>query len=189
MQQEKIENKTINAWKNVCRKEGYEKQKVDLVDEIVKYMEKSSVKYMKKVDPDNFEEVSRRFSMLTRPLVVDCIRREHELFQILKMHIPPTLFAARAIRMMQLRVLTVPRIGNSKCEFIRQKIAEIISKTTINVIELSARKSINFDHIPNESEKIISEAEPPYIEFMGSLPGLRSTIFEENVSINEKNAT
>lgn len=123
--QEINESKRIKSQKSILKKE----QNEDIVEKIIKNIELLWDGYKETVEPANFEEVSRRFSMLTRPFVTDCLGEEIELLQNLKIPAPPALLAARTIKMMKLRVLIIPQFKNSICAFIREKIADAILQT------------------------------------------------------------
>lgn len=192
---EKDEAKKIRMRQQILRKG----QNTDIVDKIVENIEKLSDKYLKRVDPAIFDEVSRRFSMLTRPFVVNCFEKVNRVFQSLKIQVPSALVAARTIRSMEVQVLIIPRIGNSKCEFVRAKVAGIISNIMLEIgeqrvshIRYSISRYSNIEEklaafsygrhvVLDESEEIIGQS--PYNEFIGVLPKERVSILETYVSI------
>lgn len=117
----------IRRQKSVSKRE----QNTYIIDKIMQTIPKLSDKYMKTVGPDEYEEVSRRLSKLTRPFVTDCLQGEIDMFKNLKIQAPSVLLATRTIKIMTLRVLIIPQMGNSKCEFLRREIAVIISQSII----------------------------------------------------------
>lgn len=172
--------------KEIVKKE----QNLDIVDRFMKNIEFFLAKYTKSIDPENVEEISRRFSVLSRPFVTNCLDKMNTMLQNLKVSVSSAELVSKTGRVMEILAIVIPEIGASKCVVVRARIAELIAQTTEAIIRErlifiksiyrkrndqegvvgSERESINVRKsrvIVGELSNIIGESS--YDEFVGEL--------------------
>lgn len=172
--------------KEIVKKE----QNLDIVDRFMKNIEFFLAKYTKSIDLANMEEISRRFSVLSRPFVTNCLDKMNTMLQNLKVSVSSAELVAKTGRVMEILAIVIPEIGTSKCVVVRARIAELIAQTTEAIIRErlifiksiyrkrndqdgvigSERESINVRKsrvIVGELSNIIGESS--YDEFVGEL--------------------
>lgn len=115
----------------------------DIVEKFMKNIELLQEKYIKTIDPADLEEVSRRLALLKPPFIAECVECVSSTLQCLNIPVSSAVLAARARRIIELRTIIIPKIGASRCTFVRERIAELISLT--------------IKHIKNERIKTIKE--------------------------------
>lgn len=101
----------------------------DMVEKFMKTIERLQAKYIKSVDPSNLDEVSRRLALLKQPFIAECVEIVSFTLQNLNIHVSSAVLAARAGRIMELQATIIPKIGISKCVFVKERVVELISHT------------------------------------------------------------
>lgn len=179
-------------------------QNVDIVDKIMKNIQILSTKYKKSVDLDNVEEFSRRFSVLSRSFVSNCLNIMNETLRKLRISLSSATLAAKIVRVMEVQAVVIPEIGVSECVLVRERVAKLIEQTMNEIIKerlifiqngrhfrietvnhgresFSSKKS---RVMVNDSADIIGEsAYPSFDELVGNLAGTshkRSNSMEYN---------
>lgn len=109
------------------------KQREQIVEKIYKRVQIFSKCFVDMVDPMNLEEVFRRFSVLTKPFISECLSQVHVVHQKLNIRISAETLVSRTIALMEEKVILVPSIGPTECVVIRQRAAELLSSTVTNI--------------------------------------------------------
>lgn len=157
---------------------------VDIVDHIVKVIKSKSKKCIEKSDPIDENEVKRRFSMLTKPFIADCLNKNIEILQNLKITVANSMLVAKTIRTMETLVFIIPEIGLTRCPFVQAKLAKIIAQVVNEIKRQRVRglksHSSQYRQTPTTPKKthvtvtstqqIIGESH--YTEFIGELSEL-----------------
>lgn len=86
-----------------------------------------SRKYRKLAEPSQFEEVSRRFALLTQPFVAECLEKVSETLRKLRITISEAVLVRKTLALMQQVIILLPEIGPSRCILVRELTAEFIA--------------------------------------------------------------
>lgn len=86
-----------------------------LIEMIVKKLEPLSKKYLKLADPLHFEEISRRFALLTPQLVDSSLTKISQVYQNLNMTVSSVVLVRYALALMHQQAILLPDIGPTKC--------------------------------------------------------------------------
>lgn len=194
---ENAEIRRITYCQNIAR--GMRnKQTADMVVKKVKILSK---RYLKTVDPDDFEEVSRRISTLTEPFIKDSVRIVSCILGNLKITVSSATLVSKLGSIMAQSAVIIPEIGRTKCVLLRKLAAEFIFKATTQIKNERARqirgnwnrkyhkgimsedegrqhgKRVSMD----ELTEIIGESSFSYDEFIGELKRVPDTASEKTV--------
>lgn len=189
---EKSEIRAVKMRREMAKKE----LNGDLVERIMKSIELLKAKYIGSVDPMDLDEVMRRFALLKKPFIEECVEIASSTLLRLDILVSAAVLVSKTRRIIELRSIIIPEIGASQCVLVRQRVAEFIS-LTINYItkeRLEAMKgdwkrekiaeakaeieAVTIDQkskvsdrrltvLVNESEEIIGQS--AYSEFIGNL--------------------
>lgn len=121
--------KIIKLRRDILRKE----RNKEIVEKVTKKVQIMSEKYLKLVNPKDFEEVSRRFSMLTESFITERLMKIDSVLQKLKLTISAATLVEKLFSVMRLMVVVIPEIGPSKCVSVRERVAEFIAKTITHI--------------------------------------------------------
>lgn len=103
-------------------------EKVAIIKKIEKSLKPLKKKYEKMIEPEIYEEVHRRYSLIERPLFEQCLSVLDELFQLLNLTVSNGVFVNRLIRLAELQLVIVPNIGLTRCVSVRENLTDLMSK-------------------------------------------------------------
>lgn len=132
----------IKLRKEIARKE---RCKV-ILEKVAKQAQTLSKKYLKLIHQKDFDEVSRRFSVLTEPFIALCMKMMNSIHNELKIQICSATLLQHLISIMHRLVVIIPEIGLTKCILVRERVAGFISDT-ITQIKDYRKKCIRDDRI------------------------------------------
>lgn len=92
-----------------------------------------SKKYLKTVEQENFEEISRRFSMLTEPFIAECFKKMNDVLHNLKITVSSATLVEKLLSLMAQLVVIIPEIGPTKCILVRERVATLISHIIVQI--------------------------------------------------------
>lgn len=131
---------------------AWEKENGEIAEQVFAHIQKQSKIFEKSFDSKDVDEVSRRVSMLTRPLVTECLRISIEIFQNLKITVKSATLTTQLIGIMEQMTCLIPEIGPTTCNFVRDCVAEIISNAVVQITNQRLKYIRNGFLIKNERE-------------------------------------
>lgn len=136
---EKDEVKKIKLRREIARKARCNV----IAEKVTKQAKILSGKYLKLVDQKDFEEISRRFSMLTEPFITECLKKVTSVLQDLKIPVSSATLVQTLLATMTQLVVIIPQIGPTKCVLVRERVAGFISQIITQI------KNDRLKHIRN----------------------------------------
>lgn len=150
------ESRIIKIRRAMAKKE----RNTDIIEKFMKTIERLQAKYIKSVDPLNSDEVSRRLALLKQPFIAECVEIVSFTLQNLNIKVSSAVLASRAGRILELQAAIIPKIGISKCVFVKERIAEFISHT-IRQIKNDRFKTIKACWVNRKKQEVKAVANDP----------------------------
>lgn len=139
--------------KLILRREmAWKKENGEIAEQVLAHIQKQSKLFEKSFVSKDADEVYRRVSMLTQPLVTECLRISIEIFQNLKITVKSATLTTKLIGIMEQLTCLIPEIGPTTCNFVRDCVAEIISNAVVQITNQRVKYIRNDFHIKNERE-------------------------------------
>lgn len=130
----------------------------EIIERVAKQAKKRSEEYLKLIDQKDYEEISRRFSMLTEPFITECLKRVNQVLHELKIVVSGATLVDRLISIMTQMLVIIPEIGPTKCVLVRKRVAEFIAHT-ITQIKNDRLKCIRENRVKKKNKQEIDESE------------------------------
>lgn len=154
-------NKKVTIRKEMAIQKSNEK----IVGIIAKKMKVMSKKYLKLAEPSQFEEISRRFALLTKPFIVESLEKIDQIFQLLKMTVSYATIVYKTLSHMKQVVILLPDIGPPKCILVRERIAELIARAIARTKNRSLKRIKNDSNRSSKTETTTHSGEQKSIHF------------------------
>lgn len=136
------------------REMAWKKKNGEIAEQVLAHIQKQSKIFEKSFDSKDADDVSRRVSMLTQPLVTECLRISIEIFQNLKITVKSATLTTKLIGMIEQLTCLIPEIGPTKCNFVRDCVAELISNAVVQITNQRVKYIRNVFHIKNETKNV-----------------------------------
>lgn len=104
-----------------------------IIERVAKQAKILSEEYLKLVDQKDYEEISRRFSMLTEPFITECLKRVNQVLHELKIVVSGATLVEKLISIMTQLIVIIPGIGPTKCVLVRERVAAFIAHTITQI--------------------------------------------------------
>lgn len=140
------------------RKFGKEQREV-IASNMMKKIPIFVKKYSHTVESGDFDEISRRFSMLTHSFVAQCIEEADGEFHYLEFLASAAEVVAQTIRIMTFRVILLPEIPPIQCALVRTRLSESITRTITMIKDERLRNEQQNHHEHIESTGILGGAD------------------------------
>lgn len=182
-----------------------------IAEKVAKQAKILSGKYLKLIDQKNFEEISRRFSMLTEPFIAECLKKITSVLQDLKIPVSSATLVETLLATMIQLIVIIPKIGPSKCVLVRERVAGFISNIIIQIKNdrlkhirdnwIKRKRASEYD-VSTADEKdltsskhvsvddyahVIGESSFSFDEFIGHLKSVKESEIEKTVRKSEIN--
>lgn len=99
-----------------------------IVNKIMKKLHPLKKKYAPSEHSPLFDEINRRFDMLTHSFVMDCVTYVREVYEKLQIEVPTSHIIYQTIVEMRIEAIVLPEIGQIQCEFVQNHVAKIIAR-------------------------------------------------------------
>lgn len=194
------EIKNIKLKQEIARKA----QLKEIADKVTQKIQELSKIYLKLVNPKDLNEVSRRFSMLTRQYIGIYLEKLDCVLQTLNMSSSAAQLLERLLSLSVRIVIVRPDIGMTKCDLVRKRVAGFISRI-LTQIKNNRLKCIKDNLAKNkqkveksivdkpktkrvvvgDSAQIIGESLHSYDEFIGDFKNISNRTSEKTVRATE----
>lgn len=124
---EKIKRMTLQ--REIARRERCKM----IVEKMTKQAKILSAKYLKSVVLKDFDEISRRFSMLNEPFISICMQRVNFVLQDLEISVSTATWMKKLLSVMTQAVIVAPKIGPTKCVLVHERVAEFMARTITQI--------------------------------------------------------
>lgn len=114
-----------------------------IVDKIMKMIPGKIEKFKPKIEPENLEEVLRRFSMLTPKFVKSCADTVYGIYRRLEIPSSASIAIFETINCMIRKVSMIPTVGEIKCVLVQQRVAEIITRFVNEIKDEHVKHMVN----------------------------------------------
>lgn len=134
---ENFESKLIQIRRQIALRKSNLEQCGTIIDTIMKNLPK----FMKKHNPptnsmnseESYNEISRRFSRLTRECITFYVNRSHDLYRMLSFSISDAIIVEETINELTKRIPIIPGYCEIICPFTHEQIAISIGRTIIEI--------------------------------------------------------
>lgn len=105
----------------------------EIAEKVTQKIQELSKTYLKLVEPKDFDEISRRFSMLTNLYIVTYLEKIDLVLRKLKISSSAAQLLERLLSLSARMVIIKPEIGLTRCVLVRERIAGFISRTITQI--------------------------------------------------------
>lgn len=149
--QEFHESELIKKRQQIALHKFGREQNEIIVSKIMKKIPMFLKKFQKVIAPNEIDEISRRFSMLTHTFTNNCVEMAHGVFECLNFTASAAELVAKSINQMTLRVILLPNIPPIECKLVQKCISELIARSIEEIIHQQLKTKMNkkrrFDEI------------------------------------------
>lgn len=106
-----------------------------IIDRIMKKLPTFLQKYQPSSDSKTYEEILRRFAMLTQQFVTECVEMSYKICQNLDCSASAAKIVEQTMREMATSVLIIPDSCEITCELVRARMGESIAKAITEIVD------------------------------------------------------
>lgn len=122
-----------------------------IIDKIMKRIPKDFNKYLPSTLSHQYDEILRRFSVLTRPFVTICAHKIQRFHQILNFTMSAAELLTWTIKLMKRRLVIVPGFGQIDCSLVHRRMAETVLEV-IDSLKNQHLERIRKERVMNKSK-------------------------------------
>lgn len=104
-----------------------------LVVKFMKAIKSISPTYKPAADAKGFDEISRRFAMLTLPFVSNCVYRTDLIFDVLNIPRSSAILVQKIGDMIMMRVIVIPKVNSIDCQIVFKRVAKIVYEIIMDI--------------------------------------------------------
>lgn len=120
------ENGMVKIRQQIALRKFKKEQYQVLVDKIMNLVPTTIEEYKPMIEPNDYKEILRRFSMLTPQFVATCVRIIYGIIQSLKLQTSDSDKMTEITNFMTRRVILIPTIEPITCIVVQQRLCEMI---------------------------------------------------------------